>query len=682
MPTETKSLEKSSKGSGREAAGVKAAHPGPTSGSLLTTAGNLALQRVSAPRFQRKARINRSSDLCEEEADRVSQHVLTLISAPMVQRKCACGGVGECDECKRKAAVQSETIRRRTDLAVQRFSFVDDAPSPADSTSTTDTPATTDNPTATGNSAAAPAASPGLIVEDNATDLGVGQMNKSEFLGQLRSPVIDAAQSALQGTVWSSLGSVAIDPWFRQYSYQSAGQLERTIQQSVPGSAGVTIAGAYIPLISARVQSAVGEWARTGKVPSGVPAGLPGMGAGVLNAASSLAQSGPDALLNVASAVGGAVSDVAQGVSDAVSSIGSGISSAAQSVGDTISDIGGMLFKAKDGGARNADDPRAIQSQLGSGESLDGSLQSRMSSAFGYDFSSVRVHKDNRAAQLSSDLNARAFTIGSNVAFGANEYQPGTLIGDALIAHELAHVVQQGGATAQTQLEKGESQAGPLEDDADLSAVRAVATIWSGAKSGFANITKNAIPALKSGLKLQRCKGFEESQRKAEIGRARQFFKEYPGLKIDGELVDPDQTSDDEILKKYEKVQDWCRNNQHFGGDHRECMRDVVRQQQQREETTQAAVLPPPGTMLGRRGTQFTSKTLYESEGFRIDVENPNPGQRPGQIHYQTGDTKYLYDPVTKTFLGASKTLNKRLMSDPNVLQAIEKAMKMLGESE
>jgi hypothetical protein len=69
-----------------------------------------------------------------------------------------------------------------------------------------------------------------------------------------------------------------------------------------------------------------------------------------------------------------------------------------------------------------------------------------MSSAFGYDFSGVRVHTGTKAASVATELNARAFTVGRDIAFGAGEYQPGTPIGDALIAHELAHVVQQGGA--------------------------------------------------------------------------------------------------------------------------------------------------------------------------------------------------------------------------------------------
>jgi hypothetical protein len=64
-----------------------------------------------------------------------------------------------------------------------------------------------------------------------------------------------------------------------------------------------------------------------------------------------------------------------------------------------------------------------VKEQLGSGQSLDGRVQSQMSSAFGYDFSGVRVHADARAGELSGQLNARAFTIGSDVAFAGGEYR-------------------------------------------------------------------------------------------------------------------------------------------------------------------------------------------------------------------------------------------------------------------
>lgn len=86
-------------------------------------------------------------------------------------------------------------------------------------------------------------------------------------------------------------------------------------------------------------------------------------------------------------------------------------------------------------------------------------------------------------------------------------------------------------------------------------------------------------------------------------------------------------------------------------------------------------------TLLGAKGTQCTSKTMWKGKGKeRIDVENPNPGQRAGQIHYQDNDdNKYLYDPAAKTFKGAPKAVNEKL-SDPQFAAGIAKAMALLGE--
>jgi hypothetical protein len=138
-------------------------------------------------------------------------------------------------------------------------------------------------------------------------------------------------------------------------------------------------------------------------------------------------------------------------------------------------------------------------------------VKSRMEAAFGHSFDRVRVHADSRSAQLSSNLNARAFTVGHDVAFAAGEYQPGTPIGDALIAHELAHVIQQGDG-ASGPLAKGETEYDSLEEDADVSAVNAMVSLWSGAKGSLKEIGKNAMPRLRSGLKLQRCNDDKPAQ--------------------------------------------------------------------------------------------------------------------------------------------------------------------------
>src|SRR5205823_4199944 len=131
--------------------------------------------------------------------------------------------------------------------------------------------------------------------------------------------------------------------------------------------------------------------------------------------------------------VAGALETIGNAASRAISGITSAASTVAEGVGSALSSIGGLLFKPRDDGAREAQDPEAIQSQLGAGHSLDGGVRSRMESAYGQSFSAVEVHADANAGGLSEDLNARAFTVGQHIAFGPGEYQPGTLIGDALI---------------------------------------------------------------------------------------------------------------------------------------------------------------------------------------------------------------------------------------------------------
>lgn len=66
----------------------------------------------------------------------------------------------------------------------------------------------------------------------------------------------------------------------------------------------------------------------------------------------------------------------------------------------------------------------------------------------GFDFRQVRIHADERAAKSAEAINARAFTVGSEIVFAANQYSPQTSEGERLLAHELTHVVQQGGSNA------------------------------------------------------------------------------------------------------------------------------------------------------------------------------------------------------------------------------------------
>ncbi len=80
---------------------------------------------------------------------------------------------------------------------------------------------------------------------------------------------------------------------------------------------------------------------------------------------------------------------------------------------------------------------------LGPGRPMTRDDQTDHERRFDFDFSGVRVHADERAGDLAALVGARAFTLGSDVVFGRGEYEPHTRDGSLLLAHELAHVVQQ-----------------------------------------------------------------------------------------------------------------------------------------------------------------------------------------------------------------------------------------------
>ena len=79
----------------------------------------------------------------------------------------------------------------------------------------------------------------------------------------------------------------------------------------------------------------------------------------------------------------------------------------------------------------------------GAGRPLEPAVRGEMERRLGHDFGAVRVHDDAAASRLAGRLNARAYTVGRDVVFGAGEHAPATAAGRRLLAHELAHVVQQ-----------------------------------------------------------------------------------------------------------------------------------------------------------------------------------------------------------------------------------------------
>ncbi|MBW7885200.1 MAG: DUF4157 domain-containing protein [Caldilineaceae bacterium] len=84
---------------------------------------------------------------------------------------------------------------------------------------------------------------------------------------------------------------------------------------------------------------------------------------------------------------------------------------------------------------------------LMAGQPLHGSVRSTMEMRLGHTFDNVRVHTDDTAAASAQAVQARAYTVGRHIVFDAGQYAPGTSSGKDLLAHELAHVMQQQGAT-------------------------------------------------------------------------------------------------------------------------------------------------------------------------------------------------------------------------------------------
>lgn len=100
----------------------------------------------------------------------------------------------------------------------------------------------------------------------------------------------------------------------------------------------------------------------------------------------------------------------------------------------------------RDGGQLDDDTDGKIRSAKGGGSALEPNVRRSMEDSFGADFSGVRVHDNRNSDELNSRIQAKAFTTGNDIFFGGGRYSPESSSGQELIAHELAHVVQQGGA--------------------------------------------------------------------------------------------------------------------------------------------------------------------------------------------------------------------------------------------
>src|SRR5260221_217089 len=169
----------------------------------------------------------------------------------------------------------------------------------------------------------------------------------------------------------------------------------------------------------------------------------------------------------------------------------------------------GMLQRAAVSSASVNTVPPIVHEVLNSsGQPLDADTRAFVEPRFGHDFSQVRVHIDEKAAKSARSVNALAYTVGRDVVFGTGQYAPGTNEGEHLLAHELAHVVQQGVQTASS----GHSEGLTIPKDMSLEAEAHHAARFSNSNLQLSTVAH--VP----GTALQKFDSFEHVELGDEAG--------------------------------------------------------------------------------------------------------------------------------------------------------------------
>lgn len=162
----------------------------------------------------------------------------------------------------------------------------------------------------------------------------------------------------------------------------------------------------------------------------------------------------------------------------------------------------GMLFAKRERETPAALPAHSIPQR--EGQPLEPNVRRFMRERTGFDFAYVRIHADAEAAASASRLAARAYTVGSNIYFDRGQYQPESHEGRTLLAHELAHVVQQSRGWVQPRL-KVRPADDPHEREADAITRRVRATpagpvSGTEAEGGSASSTSTEQPVLRSNV--------------------------------------------------------------------------------------------------------------------------------------------------------------------------------------
>ena len=147
-------------------------------------------------------------------------------------------------------------------------------------------------------------------------------------------------------------------------------------------------------------------------------------------------------------------------------------------------------------GAGTAAPPIVHDVLRSSGQPLDAGTRAYMEPRFGRSFANVRIHADARAAESARSVDARAYTVGQNIVFAGGQYAPQNETGQRLLAHELAHTVQQGSEEAALQRACASATCPPV-----LVPLPAVWPLYVTAERCIQDLYANSHPA-KPGISL------------------------------------------------------------------------------------------------------------------------------------------------------------------------------------
>jgi Domain of unknown function (DUF4157) len=163
-----------------------------------------------------------------------------------------------------------------------------------------------------------------------------------------------------------------------------------------------------------------------------------------------------------------------------------------------------------------SDEPSPVHDVIGSGggQPLDADLRADMEARLGHDFGDVRVHHDAQAEESARSVNAHAYTVGSNIVFQRDRYDPSSDAGRITLAHELTHVIQQrSGPVDGTSAPGGIRLSDPSDRFEREAAATAERVMSAPAPSSAAGDTPHdTAPPTSQGAFVQRDEGEDEME--------------------------------------------------------------------------------------------------------------------------------------------------------------------------